>query len=235
MVGQAYLDNRRLTIMKLLGTGITALQHDATKLAKKIVVFKTLLLTLRHQHPNQVTGSHTQIADELQLAGLQTSLQSVQANISAAEPLYASLSAKKGTIVGQIVSSATVPTSPSSPRKLLYIPSGLIAGLVIGLAWAFVRDRRDRRVHAVRDVERLGNLPTLLSLIDKSHGRVTGLESPTIGGWPRLQRARQVCRCRVWRRQPRDRRRCDLGGLSWQRGKRSTWPRPLPGPATGPS
>ena len=178
VVGQSYLDNRRLTIMKLIDTGITALQHDATKLAKKIVVFKTLLLTIRHQHPNQVTGSHTQISDELQLAGLQTSLQSVQSNISAAEPLNASLSARKGTIVGQIVSSATAPTSPSSPRKLLYIPSGLIAGLVIGLAWAFARDRRDRRVHAVRDVERLGNLPTLLSLIDKSHGRVTGLESP---------------------------------------------------------
>ena len=95
MVGLSYLDNRRLSVMKLLGTGITALQHDATKLAKKIVVFKTLLLTLRHQHPNQVTGSHTQISDELQLSGLQASLQSVQANISTAEPLYASLSAKK--------------------------------------------------------------------------------------------------------------------------------------------
>ncbi|HEX2321325.1 MAG TPA: Wzz/FepE/Etk N-terminal domain-containing protein [Streptosporangiaceae bacterium] len=178
IVGSAYLDNRRVTIMKLLGTGITTLQQDATRLSQKIVVFKTLLLTLRHQHPNQVIGSKTQISDELQLAGLQTTLQQVQANISTAEPLHASLSDSNGTIVGQIKSPATVPTSPSSPRKLLYIPSGLIAGLVIGLAWAFVRDRRDRRVHSVRDVEHLGDLPTLLSLIDKQHGRVTGLESP---------------------------------------------------------
>ena len=178
IVGSAYLDNRRVTIMKLLGTGITTLQQDATRLSQKIVVFKTLLLTLRHQHPNQVIGSKTQISDELQLAGLQTTLQQVQANISTAEPLHASLSDPNGTIVGQIKSPATVPTSPSSPRKLLYIPSGLIAGLVIGLAWAFGRDRRDRRVHSVRDVERLGDLPTLLSLIDKQHGRVTSLESP---------------------------------------------------------
>jgi Mrp family chromosome partitioning ATPase len=176
--GKAYLDYRRVTIMKLLGTGITALQKDAASLSKKIVVLKTLLLTLRHNQKNQLTGSRTQVADELQLAGVQTSLAEDQAHISAAEPLYASMKVKNGTIVGQIVSRATLPSSPSSPRKLLYLPSGLLAGLVIGLAWAFVRDRRDKRIHSVRDVERLGNLPTLISLVDKPHSRVAGLESP---------------------------------------------------------
>ncbi len=175
---KAYLNYRRVTIMKLLGTGITALQKDATRLSKKIVVLKTLLLTLRHNQHNQLSGSRTQVSDQLQLAGVQASLAEDQAHVSTAEPLYASLTVKNGTIVGQVVSPATVPTSPSSPRKLLYLPSGLIAGLLIGLAWAFVRDRRDKRIHSVRDVERLGNLPTLLSLVDKAHSRVTGLESP---------------------------------------------------------
>ncbi len=176
---KAYMDYRRVSIMKLLGTGITALQKDAARLSKKIVVIKTLLLTLRHgnQH-NQLAGSRTQVADQLQLAGVQASLAEDQAHISTAQPLYASLSVKNATFVGQIVSPANVPTSPSSPRKLLYLPSGLLAGLVIGLAWAFVRDRKDKRIHSVRDVERLGNLPTLLSLADKAHSRVTGLESP---------------------------------------------------------
>jgi len=177
VVGQAYLDNRRITIMHVLGDGITNLQRKAAKLRKQIVVFKTLLLTLRHQHPNQIYGSRTQISDELQLNGVQASLQSVQANISTAQPLYAAMSGP-GTIVGEIKSPATLPTSPSTPRKLLYIPSGLIVGLLLGLAWAFVRDRRDHRVHSVRDVERFANLPTLLNLVDKSHGRVAGLESP---------------------------------------------------------
>jgi Mrp family chromosome partitioning ATPase len=180
VTGQAYLDNRRLTIMKVLGDGIANLLHRQAKLTQEIVVFKTLLLTLRHQHPNQLFGSKTQLSDELQLNGLQASLQSVQANISTAQPLQAAMSAP-GTIVGQIKSSATLPTSPSSPRKLLYLPSGLIAGLTIGLAWAFVKDRRDRRVHSVRDVERFADLPTMLSLVDRPHGRVTGLESPRSG------------------------------------------------------
>ena len=43
------------------------------------------------------------------------------------------------------MSPATVPSSPSSPRKLLYIPSGLIVGLIVGLAWAFAKDRKDKR------------------------------------------------------------------------------------------
>ncbi len=176
--GKAYLDYRRVTIMKLLGTGISALKKDAAALSKKIVVLKTLLLTLRHNQKNQLAGSRTQVADELQLAGVQTSLAEDQAHISTAEPLYASMKVKTGTIVGQIVSPATLPTSPASPRKLLYLPSGLIVGLVIGLAWAFARDRKDKRIHSVRDVERLANLPTLISLVDKPHSRVTGLESP---------------------------------------------------------
>jgi Mrp family chromosome partitioning ATPase len=175
--GAAYLDNRRVTILHLLGTGITAQQHAAAKLQKRIVKLKTLLLTLRHNQKNQLAGSPTQVADEIQLQGAQTSLQSVQAHISQSQPLYFSL-AVPGSIVGQVGSRATVPSSPSSPRKLLYIPSGLIAGLIVGLAWAFAKDRKDRRVHGVRDVERLGNLPTLLSLVDKPSGRLTGLESP---------------------------------------------------------
>jgi Mrp family chromosome partitioning ATPase len=176
--GAAYLDYRRVTIMRLLGDGITAQQRAKTKLSNKVVKLKILLLTLRHHKGNQLVGSPTQVSDELQIAALQISLQSIEAHISQAQPLYYSLSVRSGTIVGLISSPATVPSSPSSPRKLLYIPSGLIVGLIVGLAWAFAKDRKDRRVHDVRDVERLGNLPTLLSLVDKPSGRLTGLESP---------------------------------------------------------
>jgi Mrp family chromosome partitioning ATPase/capsular polysaccharide biosynthesis protein len=177
-VGKAYLYNRRVTIMNLLGTGIKAQQAAATLLRQKIVQYKILLLTARHHQQNQLTGSPTQIADELKLADAQASLLSVQQHIASALPLYKSVSVPDGTIVGLIASPATLPTSPSSPRKLLYLPSGLIAGLVVGLAWAFLRERRDQRVHGIRDVERLGNLPTLLNLAAKARGPASGLESP---------------------------------------------------------
>jgi Mrp family chromosome partitioning ATPase len=176
--GRAYLDNRRLSIMSLLGTGITALRQEATRLRQQIVQYKILLLTARHHQKNQVAGSPTQIADELKLNGVQTALASTQQSIATASILYQSLSVPNGTIAGAIVSPAIVPTSPASPRKLLYLPSGLIAGLIIGLAWAFLRDRRDKRVHDVHDVERLGGLPTLVNLTSKAHGSLKGLESP---------------------------------------------------------
>jgi len=175
--GKAYLYNRRVNIMNLLGTGINALQAEAKRLRGKIQQFKILLLTARHHQRNQVSGSPTQISDELQLNAAQSAITSVQAHINAAKPLYTSVSVKNGTIVGLIASPATVPASPSSPRKLLFLPSGLIAGLVFGLAWAFVSERRNKRVHSVRDVERLGNLPTLLSLVDKPRSSVSGVES----------------------------------------------------------
>src|SRR5215469_6785556 len=176
--GRAYLDNRRLSIMSLLGTGITALRQEATRLRQEIVQYKILLLTARHHQKNQVAGSPTQITDELKLNGVQTALVSVQSNIATGLILYQSLAAPNGTVAGAIASPAVRPTSPASPRKLLYLPSGLIAGLIIGLAWAFVRDRRDKRVHDARDVERLGGLPTLVNLTSKAHASLKGLESP---------------------------------------------------------
>jgi Mrp family chromosome partitioning ATPase len=176
--GRAYLYNRRVNIVNLLGTGINALQAEAKRLRGKIEQYKILLLTARHHQRNQLSGPPAQINDQLQLSAAQSSLTSVQAHIDAARPLYSSVAVKDGTIVGLIASPATVPNSPTSPRKLLVLPTGLIAGLVLGLAWASVRERRDKRVHSVRDVERLGNLPTLVSLADKRHGTMTGLESP---------------------------------------------------------
>jgi capsular polysaccharide biosynthesis protein/Mrp family chromosome partitioning ATPase len=175
--GRAYLYNRRVNIMNLLGAGINALKAQAKRLRDKIKNYKVLLLTIRHQ-PNRLSGTPTEIGDELLLSAAQTAMAAVQAHIDAALPLFASVSVADSTIVGLIASPATVPTSPSSPRKLLFLPSGLIAGVVLGMAWAFLRERRDKRIHSVRDVERLGNLPTLLSLTGKPHGIVTGLESP---------------------------------------------------------
>jgi Mrp family chromosome partitioning ATPase len=176
--GKAYLDHRRLSIMALLGTGISALRNESGRLRQEIVQYKILLLTARHHQKSQVVGSPADMTDELKLNGALTALNSAQQSIATALILYQSLSAANGTVAGDIVSHATIPTSPSSPRKLLYLPSGLIAGLVVGLAWAFVRDRRDKRVHNVRDVERLGNLPTLVNLASNAHGSLKGLESP---------------------------------------------------------
>ena len=65
---------------------------------------------------------------------------------------------------GYIITSAVPPSSAASPQPLLYLPSGLLAGLLAGLVAAFAADRRDDRVHTVREAERLGGLPVLYSV-----------------------------------------------------------------------
>jgi Mrp family chromosome partitioning ATPase/capsular polysaccharide biosynthesis protein len=81
-------------------------------------------------------------------------------------------------VVGNIVTPATLPTSPSSPRKLLILPGGLALGLVAGLVAAYVRDRRRPRLHSARDAERLLGLPVLLSLTSRTAGPTTVLAPP---------------------------------------------------------
>lgn len=50
--------------------------------------------------------------------------------------------------------SAQLPTSPSSPSTALYLFVGLLAGLVVGLAYAFGRHVLDRRVRDPRAIEK---------------------------------------------------------------------------------
>ncbi|HEY7431956.1 MAG TPA: Wzz/FepE/Etk N-terminal domain-containing protein [Streptosporangiaceae bacterium] len=65
---------------------------------------------------------------------------------------------------GYVLTPAAAPQSPSSPKPLLVLPSGLLAGLLIGLLAAFIADRRDHHIHAARDLERFLDLPVLFNL-----------------------------------------------------------------------
>ncbi|MGH3320967.1 MAG: Wzz/FepE/Etk N-terminal domain-containing protein, partial [Streptosporangiaceae bacterium] len=68
---------------------------------------------------------------------------------------------------GHIISDARIPDGPSSPIVPLYLASGLLAGLLIGLMAAVLRDRSDRRIRRPGDVERLVHLPVLLHVPTK--------------------------------------------------------------------
>ncbi len=62
---------------------------------------------------------------------------------------------------GQIILPASAPTSPSSPRVPLNAALGLLAGLFIGVASAFVLDRIDDRVHRRADLQLYLDAPVL--------------------------------------------------------------------------
>jgi len=162
---KAYLQNRSTTATNYIN-------QQLQKLQKKINGLNQAQAALRTKIGSLPANSPTRVADQNQLKTYESQsnkLTQQYANISA-------LAAQ--TNGGSIISIATPPGKPSSPKKLLIIPSGLVAGLLIGLIVAFLVDRRDRRIHNSEHVERLLDLPVLLDLPSGAFGREVSIASP---------------------------------------------------------
>ncbi|WP_405163585.1 protein tyrosine kinase [Nocardia sp. NBC_01499] len=64
-----------------------------------------------------------------------------------------------------VVDRAEVPTAPSGPQSKRILALGLLAGLVLGCAAAFVRDRTDRTLRTSNNLEAILPVP-ILGIID---------------------------------------------------------------------
>ena len=91
----------------------------------------------------------------------------------------------------QVVDSAKVPTSPSSPKPLRNTAVGLILGLLLGLSAAFLLEHLDRRMKTVEDLEQTYGLPLLAAVPhDKSYtllrlraGKITAVNARCSGSF----------------------------------------------------
>lgn len=70
----------------------------------------------------------------------------------------------------QVVNTASVPGSPSSPKRKSVLAVALIAGLLVGIGLAFLLNVLDRRVKSWEEFEGLYELP-LLAAIPRLNGR----------------------------------------------------------------
>jgi capsular polysaccharide biosynthesis protein/MinD-like ATPase involved in chromosome partitioning or flagellar assembly len=102
-------------------------------------------------------NSTQRASDEEQLNSDHSQLTSLNSQVAA---LTTDLVDPSG---GSIISNASPPLRATSPKPTLILPSGLLAGLLIGLVLAYLVDRRDRRIRGPRDVTKL-NVPVLMSL-----------------------------------------------------------------------
>ncbi len=170
--GRAYLYNRRATALGLITSGITALNAQAATLETSIEQLKVKVG--KHGLP---AGSAARGVAELQLAAKLARLSTIQSKINSATPLEANLSSKN-TAVGEVVTPAVKPFAPVSPKKKLLLPSGLAAGLLLGLAGAFFWDWRRPRIHTARDVQRRADLPTVFDLTEAKGGAHTVFAPP---------------------------------------------------------
>ncbi|MDO9397898.1 MAG: polysaccharide biosynthesis tyrosine autokinase [Herbiconiux sp.] len=90
-----------------------------------------------------------------------------------------------GTGIVQLVplDSAVLPTSPTSPNTRLAIVMGLIAGLLLGLVYAFIRHALDRQIRSAEAVERetglsvIGSIPIDRRFTDET--RLVSMEGAT--------------------------------------------------------
>jgi capsular exopolysaccharide synthesis family protein len=67
----------------------------------------------------------------------------------------------------QVAQTATVPTSPSSPKVSRNTALGMVLGLLLGLCVAFLLERFDRRIREPKDLEGIYGLP-LLGVVPES-------------------------------------------------------------------
>jgi capsular exopolysaccharide synthesis family protein len=104
----------------------------------------TILISARASSPESARD-----LAEAWVAGLAVqvaSLENTEAGAAAGAPTSA--------VSLRQVDAAVLPTSPSSPNTMLAIEIGLVAGLALGIAYAFVRRTLDRRIRGVETVER---------------------------------------------------------------------------------
>jgi capsular polysaccharide biosynthesis protein len=134
------------TQIQVMQKQISTLQSKAAKLSDQI-----------HALPS---GSATRAVDSQEFTSDNTQLASLNSQMA---QLTSQLDNPSG---GSILSNAVPPSTAASPRKLIVLPSGLVAGLLIGLIAALILDRRDWRIRVPQEVTR-SSVPMLMNLLPR--------------------------------------------------------------------
>ena len=161
---QAYLQHRTSTATASLNAQVKKLQGNVNSLNKTISTLNAQIAGLPSNSPTRITDQGNQKTDAQQVSQLNDQIANVQKDLA-------------NNSGGTIITAASAPSKPTSPNKSLVLPSGLIAGLLLGLIAAFIWDRRDKRIHAPSDVERLLGVPVLDTLPRNAFRQIT-LASP---------------------------------------------------------
>src|SRR5215467_10825044 len=162
---KTYLQNRSQSATSYVNQQLAKLQQKINTLNNAQAALSTKINALPKNSPTRAADVAQKKTDQAQGAKL-TQQYATTSGLAAQ------------TNGGSVITPATPPGKPSSPKKLLILPSGLVAGLLIGLVLAFLADRRDRRIHNATHVERLLDLPVLLDLPPGAFGREVSIASP---------------------------------------------------------
>lgn len=76
-----------------------------------------------------------------------------------------------------LIQPAPVPTSPSAPKRTVNYALGLMLGLGVGLAWAFVRESLDTTVKTTMELDKLAQAPSLGSVLFDANAKTQVLSA----------------------------------------------------------
>ena len=161
----AYLQNRSATATASINGRVSSLQAHMTSLRQQDGTLSSKVNTLKPK-------SLARLNDQATLRSNQNELDALASQVATLQGEAANNSG------GHVITKASPPGRPSSPKKSVVLPSGLAAGLVLGLIFAFILDRRDKRIHSSREVERLLDLPVMLDLPGSAFGHQISIASP---------------------------------------------------------
>lgn len=141
---------------------VSVTDPDPAKAALLANGFANALVSYRAQTDQaQVAAGQAQITDELRnLTPADSSARSILQQ--ALKQVVALRAVTNGDV--QLGDAAQTPSSPSSPKVKRDVAIGVIGGLVLGLALAFLLDLFDRRIKTVEEFEDLYGLPALTTI-----------------------------------------------------------------------
>ena len=94
-------------------------------------------------------------------AAVQSNIDALGGEISLLQQRVADLSTRGNIRIGAVAEPASIPTSPASPNHLLNAALGGLAGLVLGVGVAFLREYLDDHIRGRSDVELYSGAPVL--------------------------------------------------------------------------
>jgi capsular polysaccharide biosynthesis protein/Mrp family chromosome partitioning ATPase len=178
-----YLQNRSATAAATTSSQLKTVRNQLSGLEKSTTRLTLQIRSLPVNSPQRASAQSQLQSDSSQLRSLANQAASLSAQAAASSG-------------GSIISKATPPSTPSSPKKKIILPGGLLAGLLIGLIIAFAWDKRDTRIKDARNLGQFGE-PTLLTVSGKELEREPLASPRSAAGLEFMELARSLTAGRV--------------------------------------
>jgi Mrp family chromosome partitioning ATPase/capsular polysaccharide biosynthesis protein len=159
----AYLQNRQTTAQADLTTQISALDAKVRAYSDSLSQLSNRLATMAKTDPNRADLT-SQVAT---LTGQINTLTSRENDLATTQ-----------VTAGKIINDAALPAQPSRPSVPLFLASGAMVGLLLGVGVALVRERTDKRVRRPVDVARRHEVPVLATVPRRARPRADDVYPP---------------------------------------------------------